>query len=518
MRGDTARADFESAAMRAFPTLRNERGIVLPIALGILAVLSVSAVAVVDYSGSNSRNSYRSKSAQNSFVLAEAGINNAMAVLSNPTNNALEPTLLPETTTDYEGGTVTWSGVLDQFAAVWTLTSTGVTRNASTGTAAVERTLTARVTVVPSNSQPYNQENWNYIMSTQVTGGECDMTLDQNVNVSTRVFVFGNLCLQNQAKMWTGPLIVRGKVTLFTSNNQIGSAASPLGEVHVDDGCKYRNNALHDPCLFGSGDAGGDNVWATLLTGNEQTIVAPNPNWDDWYVNGSPGPYFPCQGVREGFAAGTPPEFDNDELTGIQTFDAKKATRNNSITSSFNLTPSTASYSCKNNNGELTWDHVNRKLYVEGTIFVDGDVQGGFSSQTTISYEGTAAFYISGSLKLKNIKFCAGLNGTNCDYNAWNPNTEMLAFVVSGHNRQSEVASGTGIQFSNAHFQGALFGTYKISLDTSSQSDGPMVASEVMVGQNYVADDFPEITNVPAGMPGAPTVYAQPNSPTMFSG
>ena len=492
---------------------------VLPIALGFLAVLSISAAAVVDFSGANSRNSARSKSGQTAFVLAEAGINNAMAVLSKPQNNALEPTLLSARTTEYEGGKVTWSGTLDEFAAVWTLTSIGEARNPSNGSKPVQRKITARVPVVPTNSQPYNQENWNYLMSTQVTGGECDMTLDQNVEVSTRVFVFGNLCFSNQAKMWTGPLIVRGKVTLFTNQNQIGSQGQPLSEAHIDEGCKYRNNPLHSPCINGSGEtAGGDNIWATVLTGDEQMIVAPNPNWDDWYVNGSPGPYFPCQGVRSGFSAGTTPTFDNDQAAANETYDVKKLKRNNSVTSLFNLTPNTGSYSCKNNNGELTWDHVNRKLYVGGTIFVDGDVQSEFSSQTTIAYEGTGAFYVSGSLKLKNVKFCAGLNGTNCDYNAWDPNTEMLAFVVNGQNRQAEVAAGTGIQLSNAHFQGALFATYKISLDTSSQSDGPMVASEVMVGQNYVADDFPTITNVPAGMPGAPTVYAQPNAPTMFSG
>ena len=46
----------------------------------------------------------------------------------------------------------------------------------------------------------------------------------------------------------------------------------------------------------------------------------------------------------------------------------------------------------------------------------------------------------------------------------------------------------------------------------------PMVASEVMVGQSFTADNFATIVNVPAGMPGAPTVYAQPQSPQMFSG
>jgi hypothetical protein len=492
----------------------NERGIVLPIALGILATLSLSVMAVLDFSSSNSRNSYRSNAGLTSFALAEAGINNSMAVLSNPSNNALDPNMLPARTTEYEGGTVTWSGDLDQLEAVWTLTSTGTTKNPSTGTRDIVRTITARVPVTPTNTQPYNQENWNYIMSTQVTGAECDMTLDQNVEVSSRLFVFGNLCLQNQAKVWSGPAIVLGKTTLFTLNNQIGSAASPLSELHVDDGCKYRNNALHNPCIQGSGETGtADNVWATILTGEPQTIVAPNPNWDDWYVNGSPGPYFPCQ-----TSSGTTPTFDNDTVAVTSTFDQKKAKRNNSVTSFFNLTPSSSSYTCQNNNGELSWNHVTKVLTVAGTVFIDGDIQSVFSSQTTIQYQGTASIYASGSLKLKNVKFCGGVLGSNCDFNAWEPNTEMLAFVIGGQNRQSEVASGTGIQMTNAHFQGALYATYKISLDTSSNTDGPMVASEVMVGQNYIADDFPNITNVPAGMPGAPTVYAQPNSPEMFSG
>ena len=490
---------------------------VLPLALGVLSVLTVSVVVVLDQSSANSRHAYRSQADQSAFVLAEAGLNNAMAVLSLPTNNALDPELLPERMNEYEGGSVTWSGELDELAAVWKLTSVGQVRNPA-GTKLVERTLTARVPVVPVNTQPYNQENWNYIMSTQVTGGECDMTVDQNVEISTRVFVFGNLCLRNTAKLWRGPVVVLGKTTMFAQANQIGSAASPVTEAHINAGCKYWNNALHDPCVNGAGDAGGDNVWASILTSDPQTIVPPSPNMDDWYVNGSPGPYFPCQGTREGFAAGTTPTFDNDTVDVSETYDVKKTRRNNSVSTLFNLTPSGSSYSCKNNNGELTWDHVNRTLYVEGTIFIDGDAMAQFSSTTTINYVGTASLYLSGSLKLKNIRFCAGVASGVCDYAAWDPNTEMLAFVVNGTNRQSEVAADTGIQLTGAHFQGALFATYKISLDTASRSDGPMVGTEVMVGQNYTADDFPEITNVPAGMPGAPTVYAQPNAPELFSG
>ena len=489
----------------------------LVVALGTMTVLSLSAVAAIDYSSSNARTASYSRSNEGAFALAEAGINNAMAVLSKPQNNALDPNLLPPRRSDYEGGYVVWSGVLDQLSATWTLTSVGRTRNPTGGSGEVARKVTARVPVVPTNTQPYNSQNWNYIMSTQVTGGECDMTIDQTAEVGTRVFVFGNLCLQNQGKIFKGPVVVQGRVKMFSNQNQIGSATDPVSELHVGAGCTFTSNVLHNPCLNGPAPLG-DNVWAMLLSRAPQPLVAPSPNWDDWYVNGSPGPYFGCEGVRDGMSAGTRPTFDNDQASATATVEVKRATRNNSVSTAFNLTPSSSSYSCKNANGELSWDAVNKKLYVGGTVFVDGDLTAEFNNRTAIEYVGTASIYVSGSLKLKNINFCGGLSGSDCDFALWNPNTEMLAFVVNGQNRQAGVDAGVGIQLTNASFQGALFATAKTSLDTTSRSDGPIVAAEVMVGQGFTADNFVAITNVPAGMPGAPTVYAQPNAPEMFSG
>ena len=90
---------------------------VLPIALGILAVLSISVVVVIESSTANSRAAYRSKGDQNAFALAEAGINNAMAVLMKPGANAIDryifcpdstvaPPLPCWSTNSYEGGSV----------------------------------------------------------------------------------------------------------------------------------------------------------------------------------------------------------------------------------------------------------------------------------------------------------------------------------------------------------------------------------------------------------------------------
>ena len=84
----------------------------------------MTLTAVIQYTTSNSRNSTRSKADQIAYSLAEAGLANGAAVLSKPSNNALDPNVLPSSRPDasnpahanyisqYEGGTVKWWGVL----------------------------------------------------------------------------------------------------------------------------------------------------------------------------------------------------------------------------------------------------------------------------------------------------------------------------------------------------------------------------------------------------------------------
>jgi hypothetical protein len=53
----------------------------------------------------------------------------------------------------------------------------------------------------------------------------------------------------------------------------------------------------------------------------------------------------------------------------------------------------------------------------------------------------------------------------------------------------------------SAGFQGALYGTGAIEIDTTSQAIGPLIGSTVMLGQS-VTTSFPTISVVPAGTPG----------------
>jgi hypothetical protein len=514
--------------LRLFAHLKRQDGISLVLAVGVLGVLSLSGATVVYHSSANARSAEYSQDNGGAYDLAEAGINEMMAVLSEDDNNAMDPTLLPTTTTAYASGTSTWSGVLDSAEAVWHLTSTGRVKNPTGATSDVMRTLTAKVPVQPVTTQELDNLAWNYVYSTQVTGGTCDMTLRNSVELKTRVYVKGNLCFENSAKILGSPnvsVLVHGKVTMFSNQNAIGSSTAEVAEAHIAGGCKYNGAATYrTPCVEGAQTAG-DNLWAGIVTNVPQPLVKPIANYDEWYLNAAPGPYYPCA-----YTSGTPPTgswataFDNDQTTNPLATPAQKlASKNNSRATAFNLTPA-SSYTCRVGPesapiGLLKWDASAKVLTVTGTIYIDGDVKvTPATSNLTVEYRGQATIYASGSLLIQNVKFCGGVFNGVCDFDAWDPNTSLLAFALDGHNRQSDVPSGVGVEVKGAHFQGALYATYKVQLDTTSKVDGPMVGSEVVLNNSVDTDDFPMITTVPVAMPGEETVYAQPNPPEMYSG
>ena len=79
--------------------------------------------------------------------------------------------------------------------------------------------------------------------------------------------------------------------------------------------------------------------------------------------------------------------------------------------------------------------------------------------------------------------------------------------------------TGNGILIdNNAQVQAGLFATHDVIFANNSRSDGPIVGNTVHLANNVQNDQFPTITTVPAGMPGNPDVYAQPNPPQLFAG
>jgi hypothetical protein len=513
-----------------------ERGFALVIALGVTVVLSMTVVTVIESASSNQRNATMSGGRASAYDLAEAGVNNAMSVLRLPTNNALDkyvfctdtgslPPLPCKRTDTYSSGKVIWYGTLYQNAAAgtayWDLFSTGYVRNPYGG-ADYQKTLRATIPVVPVTTQPLNNPSWNYIFSRNTGSGVafsgCDMTLANSVNVTSPLYVMGNLCLQNTARISKGPLIVKGSLDQQATNNQVGAAGADINEAHIGKGCRYKAQASHNPCVYGAGGTTPvrDNIWATILDATPPAVTPPTVQWNDWYLNASPGPYYACAAPQ----AGDPPNpsfaFDNPVGVASDT-DANKLTYKNDNQGIANLTPG-SSYMCKTVNGQLSWDYPNKTLTVNGTIFIDGSAKidiGGI-----VRYKGQATIYTSGSVLIKNTSVCGYSAGPSCTFSSWDSTQDLLGWVSNGNGSNAadnQVSPGDGVQFVSSYFEGAVYATNIVDIGTTASVDGPLDGSTVVLGQSS-SSTFNGFTYVPVGMPGNPTVYALAQLPQVTGG
>jgi hypothetical protein len=519
--------------------LRNQRGMVLPLALGILAVLSIMVVTVITYSSSNSRHAASSKSRITAFNLAESGINNAASILNDPANNSklLDPTLLPSRTTEYEidsqhKGKVVWSGSFNPETNEWTLTSTGYYRN-PTATNDIKRTLTATVVVVPLYTVALDNPVWDWIYSTR-TGTTCDQQLNNNVDGSSRLYISGNLCIGNNAVVQQTTLIVKNDLWLANGNTAVGTTSKRV-EVYVGHSCAwqgYNSPLWATPC---NGDQDQRRIYSHLpnstdvgVTGpSTPNVTPPTANWVQWYPAARPGPAQTCTAQ-----SGTPPVFDTNYPS-----------KDNSVPGTFEIGSATGwecrvgppySDECLSANrppdltcptGYIRWEppttHPTRPgmLTVMGTIYIDGDIK--LNNNLVNGYRGIGTIYLSGTFYLDGM-LCGEVNGprTDCDFPHWDPNNNMLTIVAEGsgsHDGIVPVGQSIFIQ-NNGRFQGSLFAKNGLQFGNVAESDGPMVASFLVFGNNVVNDSFPHIGLVGAGMPGNTLVLATVNAPKNFTG
>jgi Tfp pilus assembly protein PilX len=530
----------------------DERGIAMIIALGVIVVLSVATASAIEYTASNSRNAAISDKSNDAYSLAEAGINNAMAILSRPSNNAMDQyALCPDTntvpalpcwhsptatcasyatggscwqetaTTVYSTGTVTWSGTFTQNVATgtayWVIKSTGQTVNPSRpGATPLKRTITANIAIVPTVSQPLNNPSWNYVFvrAPGWTGqgfNGCDMTLTNSVNVTANLYVLGNLCFQNTSQMTKGILYVKGSVDQQATQNTIGTSSLAIAEAHIGMGCRWKANSTHNPCQGGSGASGNDQIWANVLNSSIQTVTPPDVDWNGWYINASPGPYFPCQNTTN-----LPTwSFDSPVAAGSAS-DAVKLTYKNDNAGTINLTPGT-SYTCQTLSGELSWNATTHVMTVKGTMYIDGSAY--VDNGATNLYHGSGVLYLSGTFLVKNSNFCPQSATTSCSSASWDNAADLLGIVAAGNGSipaDSQVSVGDSVQLVSSHMMGAIYAANAIDIGTTSLMDGPMDGASIILGQS-TNSTFNGFTYVPVGLPGENTVYAQPLAPT-FSG
>jgi Tfp pilus assembly protein PilX len=536
-------------ALRRFS---DERGQSLVLALLVLTFLAVSLGSVMFFTAGNQRNANYQKAAQVASSLAEAGVNNAVSVLANPSNSGCLligsgcTAPLPSTpgvqTTTYNGSTVTWWGTLNTLgdgSKVWTVYGQSSVQNPTgpSGAAVVKRvSAQVRVNTPPSNS--FQVGVWNTVYSPLGPTAGCDTSLGQGVNVTVPLYVGGNLCMANQSSV-NAPVYVGGFLNISIKQAWIGcavisgnSCTTPAPQLvtsaHVGSFCQGPSGTAYNPCKPEpvSGGTKDTNIYVnnpatwnpTGVAADFVNVTPPKICWDGsqgapacgnntpaggWYAYAAPGPLNACPAG----STGPYPTFDNPTENPHVMNDTYQATP-------FNLTPPT-SYTCKiPGQGELSWNAGTRTLTVAGTIFFDGSVTATTSGNQPITYKGwgsngacmqngdcQSVIYASGDITITSEKLCAVVSGTDCDWNNWDPNKKILIFASNG-------PTGVSVTQSQTEFEGGLYATNTVSSGQGAITEGPLVSGTktVILGQQF-GGTFPPVTIAPFSLSHPPGGY-----------
>jgi Tfp pilus assembly protein PilX len=457
--------------------LAREDGIALVMALVLMFVLSITLTSVLFYTGSSARDASRSKATQQAYALAEAALNDGAAQLAAHYPNQSLWSSSWQTTggpISYAGGTGSWSSAFTSTSSttgIWAITATGTVSNPTgPGAAALGRTVTGNVDVSFDGTAP---PVWQYVYS------GTDTSITQSGSFAVPIWVQGNLTLSSTAAIVApATLVVAGNLTLNQTQNTVGvnTVNGKVSEAHVVGTCTYSNNAPHTPCTANSATT---NVWAQTFDNSLPNPPLPNPAMtaSDWQA-------------RYGLAS---PTATSCTSTGTSpgTFESAGNTQLDNSAGTFNLTPTGSTYSCTAGSGSISWN--GSTLTVNGTVFIDGNLQITTPNNTPRSYAGVGNIFASGTVTFQtNSALCATISGNTCDTQAghWDPSTAMLI-----------IASYNNVTVKGAAFQGGLYGQTGISIQTSSNVQGPLVSATTISDAQQGAATFPPSQFLAKGYP-----------------
>jgi Tfp pilus assembly protein PilX len=466
--------------------LQSSDGIALPIALGVMVVVSIALVTVMAFSSSSERTAEFSSAQDRALALAEAAANHGASILATsptPLDSAALPSSSSPQQVVLEGGTAEYWGTLPGGSDTWTITGRSTVKNPTRG-ADIRRTVTIRARVASTAANPA----WNYLFSDDPTA--C-LTFDSSVQIKQPVYSRGDLCMDSSAQVLSSasPVHVAGKINMLSSA-WIGSAGSPLAVLNTGGGCRYGVSGGWTPAPCGAAE----HVYATTQSSTVPTVTKPPVNLQLWYEQAKPGPSQNC--TTGSFPGG---------------FDTGDGSMNRSLTSPVRLMPGSP-YDCRvmagaSTLGRIAWSPGSPgTLTVQGTIFFDGDIVTESSDKGV--YAGSGTIYASGRVEFDgSAQLCGAYDygGGQCNWTtgAWNPNTDVL-YIVAG---TSTDTIGFEIN-SSSMFQGGVYAVNDFHQDSSGKSQGPVIARRIDFDSSSGSNWTP-FTFLPPGAPMEPPKLVQ---------
>ena len=430
---------------------------VLALVLAIVAMLVLSSLtaSLLFSVAINDRSAHQTVGSGKAFGLAEDGVAYAEGRLYSAATSGETP-LVPLTTFQENGGTVTYQGTLS--GSTWTLTGKG-TYLGTTRTVQVE-------SIVPQAQVQVDTTIWNYFY---IEGTGACTALSGNMAINIPVYTHGSICMSGNAKFTGSDLEVGGSLTL-TGNAKIGTQAAPISKMNVVGSCSPA------PC-----DGAHTPVWVNAPgVGHTLTPVVTKPTIDlpGSYSSANPGPMHACQA-----GSGVPsPFFDNG------------TTLNNSLGNA-NLFPAGVSYDCHVGANEIKWDGV-KNLLVNGMFYFDGSLT--MSGQQKIVYTGKGTLYFTGTITMSGQSTLCGI--LNCT-GQWDPSTNVLVLVAGcwGNSNGSSLVNNCVTLSGQNTLQ---TGTYVVKGYTASGQAtnwGPVIADSATLSGN--AAQMLPLHNLPPGAP-----------------
>lgn len=436
--------------------VRDERGIALVMALGIMAILAGTTAALTLSGALNQRNSLKSADARQAFALASTAMAYAQgAVLGGHVN----PPSDSGSVSAAGGGSATWTAVEqnDGCNCTWKITAIGKADG-------IERVIT-EIATQPSDTEIVNNNVWNYLYS-DATG--CT-TVNGNVAITVPLLLRGSLCLSG-SQSFTGSSLKLGGSLTVSGSAKVGSSTTKISVLQVAGTC--------NGVTAGTGTCDGNHspIYASSVSSSldvqpQMPCIGQPSSLDSLCTGSNDGTWSTLTSeytAQAGMAtSGCPTNlFDND------------STLNNSDTSISSVMFGNTDYDCKVGSSEIKWTHSSKTLYVSGTLYFDGSL----SLSGTIVYSGLATLYFTGGVSAgSNSSFCGIANCTS----SWDTASNAIVFVAgcwANSTGSSLTTSGCISLSGGANVQFGGYCTTNYSTAGGSSNMGPVLANSLSLG------------------------------------
>src|SRR4029079_12604241 len=242
---------------------------------------SVTIAAVATFTTSNETNSGRDRDTARALGVAEAGLNNALAVLTQQDSTGTQPigSTLSSTTFSLDGGSGTYSATKTS-GLEWTISATGTSPSGQ-----VTRKLELKLDGTQSTQSTQQSPVYGYGFFVNATTG-CT-TIAGNSPVQVSVFVRNDLCLTGNAAI-SQPGVTSNTLTVYvggkytaTSNPTVAANTQKVANFTAVNGCQRQNSNVICSTSAQS------KVYSTVYSSTPSSVTKPTTDAAAVYASGN---------------------------------------------------------------------------------------------------------------------------------------------------------------------------------------------------------------------------------------